>query len=310
MTQSTDQGFHAHSANDAGHYHKLEDHLHGVATLAREFAEPFGGGEVAYYAGLWHDLGKFNPSFQRYLAGERSRGPDHKAAGTKLACQFFGRLGLLVQGHHGGLRAYRDLDGWLQEKGSEPAVDRALELARALMPNLEPNGPFTPPGFLTGDRADAELWMRMVFSALVDADFLDTERHFDPEQASAREPERDIQRMWDRFQRRHQDLARQSSGLIGELRSEIYQACLETAEHPQGLFRLTVPTGGGKTLSALGFALRHASIHDLKRVVVAVPFTAITQQTAAVYREFLEEQPDSGIGNGAGASLDDGKFRR
>ena len=291
--QSAHPEFYAHSENQAGHYHKLVDHLQTVADLAREFARPFGGGEVAYYAGLWHDLGKFNPLFQRYLAGEGNRGPDHKAAGTRVACQHIGICGLLVQGHHGGLRASQDLSGWLQEKGSEPAVDRALELARAAIPNLEPNGRLQLPEFAARDRVSAELWLRMVFSALVDADFLDTEGHFNPGQTSMREPERDVRKMWERFQQRHRDHAREASDPVDEMRSEIYQACLEAAEHSPGLFRLAVPTGGGKTLSAMGFALRHASIHGLERVVVAVPFTSITQQTAAVYREFLEEHPDA-----------------
>ena len=291
--QSTHTEFYAHSENQAGHYHRLVDHLQAVAELAREFARPFGGGEVAYYAGLWHDLGKFNPLFQRYLAGERDRGPDHKAAGTRVACQHIGICGLLVQGHHGGLQASRHLSGWLEEKGSEPAVDRALELARAAIPNLEPNGRLELPEFAARDRVSAETWLRMVFSALVDADFLDTEGHFNPGQASMREPERDVRHIWERFQQRHQDHVRRASDPVDEIRSEIYQACWDAAEQPPGLFRLTVPTGGGKTLSAMGFALRHAEIHGLKRVVVAVPFTSITQQTAAVYREFLEEFPDA-----------------
>ena len=294
LMQSTHPEFYAHSENQAGRYHKLVDHLQAVADLAREFAGPFGGGEVAYYAGLWHDLGKFNPLFQRYLAGEGNRGPDHKAAGTKVACQHVGRIcGLLVQGHHGGLRASRDLPGWLREKGGEPAVDEALERARAAIPNLEPNGRLQLPDFAARDRVSAELWLRMVFSALVDADFLDTEGHFNPGQASMREPERDIRKLRERFQLRHQEYLRRAAGPVDEVRSEIYQACLEAAEHAPGLFRLAVPTGGGKTLSAMGFALQHASVHGLERVVVAVPFTSITQQTAAVYREFLEEDPDA-----------------
>ena len=287
--QSTRPEYYAHSENRDGEYHGLVDHLQAVADLAGEFARPFGGGDAAYYAGLWHDLGKFNPLFQRYLTGESSRGPDHKAAGTRVACQHIGRCGLLVQGHHGGLRASRDLSGWLEEKGSESAVDRALELARAAIPNLEPEGRLELPEFAARDRVSAELWLRMVFSALVDADFLDTEGHFNPGQATMRETEHDVRHIWERFQQRHQDHARRASGPVDEIREEIYQACLEAAEHSPGLFRLTVPTGGGKTLSAMGFALRHASIHGLKRVVVAVPFTSITQQTAAVYREFLEE---------------------
>ena len=79
--------YHAHSANEEGQRHGLVEHLRAVAELAREFSSPFGGGETAHYAGLWHDLGKFDPEFQRYLSGSRTRGPDHKGAGTRLACQ-------------------------------------------------------------------------------------------------------------------------------------------------------------------------------------------------------------------------------
>ena len=79
--------YHAHSANEEGQRHGLVEHLRAVAELAREFSSSFGGGETAHYAGLWHDLGKFDPEFQRYLSGSRPRGPDHKGAGTRLACQ-------------------------------------------------------------------------------------------------------------------------------------------------------------------------------------------------------------------------------
>ena len=79
--------YHAHSANEEGQRHGLVEHLRAVAELAREFSSSFGGGETAHYAGLWHDLGKFDPEFQRYLSGDRPRGPDHKGAGTRLACQ-------------------------------------------------------------------------------------------------------------------------------------------------------------------------------------------------------------------------------
>lgn len=106
----------AHSANEEGRTHGLAEHLLAVAEMVREFSKPFGGDEAAYYAGLWHDIGKFDPEFQRYLSGDRSCGPDHKGAGTKLACQHLGPAGLIVQGHHGGLKAEADLKGWLAEK--------------------------------------------------------------------------------------------------------------------------------------------------------------------------------------------------
>ena len=287
--------FYAHSANDEGYRHGLVEHLEAVAQMARDFASPFGGGEVAYYCGLWHDLGKFNPVFQQYLSGERQRGPDHKAAGTQMACEHLGRYcGLLVQGHHGGLRAVGDLKGWLDEKGGAPAVGQALVMARAAIADLEPSVGIELPDFVRHNPADAELWLRMVFSAVVDADFLDTESHFNPGHSAARNPAASTQQLWLRFQSRHRDHTRgAAAGLVNEVRSRVYEACLAAAEQPTGLFRLAVPTGGGKTLSGMGFALRHAVAHGLDRVIVAVPYTSITQQTAEVCRAFLEEDPSA-----------------
>ena len=283
--------FFAHSTNEDGHRHGLVEHLQAVADLAREFGEHFGGGDTAYYAGLWHDLGKFNPEFQRYLLGDNRRGPDHKASGTQLACQHLGPGGLMVQGHHGGLRAKRDLTGWLNEKNSDAAVDQALRTARQEIPDLEPLEKIKFPSFMARDPVRAELWLRMVFSALVDADYLDTERHFTSRKTAARNPKLDIGHLWELFQGRHSEHTKGAFGLVNEVRSEVYDACLAAAEKPPGIFRLAVPTGGGKTLSAMGFALRHATLHNLERVIVAVPFISITQQTAEVYRDFLEENP-------------------
>ena len=281
--------FHAHSANGSGDWHGLVEHLQAVAEIAREFARPFGGGETAYYAGLWHDLGKFNPEFQRYLRGERSRGPDHKAAGTQLACKHLGLGGLLIQGHHGGLRAGKALNGWLNEKADTSAAKESLQSAQQAIPDLEPQAPINIPDFAKHDPIRAALWLRMVFSALVDADFLDTERHFNPTQASFRGAAPGVAQLWERFQNAHRNHTKGTSGLVNGVRSEVYEACLTAAENPQGLFRLAVPTGGGKTLSGMGFALRHAVAHGLHRVIVAAPFMSITQQTAEVYRQFLEE---------------------
>ena len=284
----------AHSANDEGYRHGLVEHLRAVAQMARDFANPFGGGEVAYYCGLWHDLGKFNPVFQQYLSGDRQRGPDHKAAGTQMACEHLGRYcGLLVQGHHGGLRAVGDLKGWLDEKGGAPAVGQALGLARAAIADLEPSVGIDLPDFVKRNRTGAELWLRMVFSAVVDADFLDTERHFNSGRSTARNPAASPQQLWERFQSRHHDHTQEAAGLVNEVRSQVYEACLSAAEQPTGLFRLAVPTGGGKTLSGMGFALCHAAVHGLDRVIVAVPYTTITQQTAEVCRAFLEEDPSA-----------------
>ena len=287
----------AHSVNDAGQPHGLMEHLRGVAEMAREFSKPFGGDEAAYYAGLWHDIGKFDPEFQRHLSGSGSRGPDHKGAGTKLASQHLGPAGLIVQGHHGGLKAQADLKSWLAEKADAPAALQALETARRSIPDLEPKTRVKIPSFATKDRVKAEFWVRMVFSAVVDADFLDTERHFNPGKAGIRKTEPPLEVLWERFQERHREATQGATGPVNDIRAEIYQACLDTALNPSGVFRLTVPTGGGKTLSGMGFALRHAAAHGMKRVIVATPYTSITQQTASAYREFLgtNDEEDSPV---------------
>ena len=284
--------FHAHSANESGRFHSLIDHLNEVAKLAREFAEPYGGGDAAFHAGLWHDIGKFDPEFQEYLKGNRRKGPDHKGAGTKLACQHLGTAGLIVQGHHGGLKAFAELRGWVAEKGEAKAAVRALDTARRTISDLEPKERVRIPDFAERDSVKAELWTRMVFSAVVDADFLDTERHFNPGRTTARCTEPDVDEIRERFQVRHGEATAGATGTVNEIRAEVHQSCLNAATEKSGIFRLTVPTGGGKTLSAMAFALKHASIHGMKRVIVATPYTSITQQTASVYREFLGETTD------------------
>lgn len=282
--------FYAHSANDEGEWHGLTEHLLAVAEIAGRFCEPFNSHDAGYYAGLWHDIGKFNPEFQRYLAGERTSRLDHKGAGAKLALQHLEPLALLVQGHHGGLQAMRHCQQWVIEKDINPATENAVKFARQATSQLEPKTPIKPPQWINNEYR-VELWLRMVFSALVDADYLDTEAHFNPQQAAQRVPSIGVADLWKIFSKRHQETVQTGTpaGAVNEVRSEVYESCLAAAKKPPGFFRLAVPTGGGKTLSGMGFALRHAVIHGLDRVIVAVPFISITQQTAGVYRQFLGE---------------------
>jgi CRISPR-associated endonuclease/helicase Cas3 len=283
-------------------WHKLDDHLNAVATLAQAFAEPFGAGELAHWLGLWHDLGKCNPAFQEYLKAcyadpnHKGRGPDHKAAGARHALdQRMQLLALLIQAHHGGLKSPTDFKAWFAEKGAVPAVADALARAQHLLPALTPLTPLTLPSLIQRDRTAAELFLRLLFSALVDADFLDTEQHRSPDRAVYRGAPGDLAPLWEQLQQSQRQLSGKRDDRVNQARHAIYQACVEAAAFPPGLFRLAVPTGGGKTLSAMAFALRHALAHDLRRVVIAVPFISITEQTADVYRSVfgvgVDEQP-------------------
>jgi CRISPR-associated endonuclease/helicase Cas3 len=289
----------AHSVNGAGARHPLEAHLRETAALAREFAEPFGAGDLAAYLGLVHDIGKADCAWQERLAaveaGGGRIGVDHKMAGTWLASRAVGVFAAAVNGHHGGLPAAATLKNDL--RASDP--DRragwaaAIEQAAALIPEVTPQAPPCLPAWLEDeDSADplvTDLLMRMVFSALVDADFLDTEAHF---RGAARPrvplPATDLADRYDG--QRAALLAGAASSPADGLRQEVYSQAVAAAAGPTGLYRLAARTGSGKTLAAGGFALHHARVHRLRRVVVAVPFISITEQNAEVYRRLLDRR--------------------
>jgi len=286
----------AHTLNDQGTRHDLVDHLRGVATLVSQFAEAFGASRLARYLGLWHDIGKFDPDFQRYLieaeAGKRSRGPDHKAAGAKVALnQDLGPLALLLQGHHGGLKNKQNFRKWLAKHTG--ATDTALELAQKTIPDLFPDSPLDLPEYLTPQSdLQLEFFLRILFSALVDADFLDTEQHFSASKSAYRGSHITLADLWRRFEADQRRFENVPNTAVNCSRRQIYRACIDAATLPPGLFRLTVPTGGGKTRSGMGFALRHALEHSHERIIVAVPFITITQQTAGVYNEIFNPADD------------------
>jgi CRISPR-associated endonuclease/helicase Cas3 len=288
----------AHTPGSNNQWHLLADHLREVANLAREFAGAFGAGELAYWLGLWHDLGKCNPAFQDYLhrchadPNYHGRGPDHKAAGAQIALQHLQVLALLIQGHHGGLRNVPELKKWLNDRLKDPATNDALERARKRMPRFEPEGEPALPDHIVSDKRAAELFLRMLFSALVDADFLDTERHRNAGKAAERTSNIPLASLWERFEHDQNQFSGERTDIVGQARHAMYEACLAAADTPPGFFRLAMPTGGGKTRSAMAFALRHALHNTQRRVIVAVPFISITQQTAATYHDIFGRDDD------------------
>ncbi len=313
----------AHSANDRGERHLLVDHLREVAKLAREFVSRFGGGDLAFLAGLWHDAGKADPNWQRRLIecekGERERpGLDHKCAGALLAEEAGGMAiwtGFLIHAHHGGLGdRYRNYRPWLNENRSLPGPAKALEALRPTMPDLTGHPDPNRPDFIKSAR-NAEFFLRFTYSALIDADSLDTEAHKQGGQPPERGSLITLPELWRRYQAFLTDASPVTESEVNNVRREVHEACLQSASEPQGIFRLTVPTGGGKTRSAMAFALRHGIEHNLRRIVVAVPFTTITQQTARVYQEMFEKGYDddrpvvlehhSAAAEGAGKEIDD-----
>ena len=292
----------AHSANAYGEPQLLVDHLRNVAKLARDLAAPLGGGGLAYLAGLWHDVGKADPQWQRYLresaAGNRARGtgPDHKCAGAILAKEASQDMaGFLIQAHHGGLQNRERFGNWLRNQSQLDGPHDAIAALRRERFDLEGNEPSGLPCHARKSALGAEFFLRLVYSALVDADSLDTEAHELGGAPAERESRATLTALWSRYEA---FLAKQppiTDSPVNRVRHEVHDACLRAASKPLGVFRLTVPTGGGKTRSAMAFAIRHGIEHGLRRVIVAVPFTTITQQTAQVYRGIFEAGYHDGV---------------
>lgn len=290
--------------DEKGRPHLLADHLAAVARLARGFAADFGSGDWGYLAGLWHDLGKYASAFQRlireengfeaHIEGDLTSPRDHSSAGAIHACRKLGPLGLplafAIAGHHAGLPNLEDLKERLarREELYEAAIRNAVTEVLDPPPGLElpfPRGDQSPEA-----RRRLELWIRMVFSALCDADFLDTERFYDTERAALRGHTRTVEELAARLADYLDSLEREAPPTeLNRIRAQVRAASVSAATLPPGIFTLTVPTGGGKTLASMTFALEHAKRHGLKRVVVAIPFTSIIEQNAEVYREALGE---------------------
>jgi CRISPR-associated endonuclease/helicase Cas3 len=288
--------FYAHSTAhpDKSDWQSLSEHLHNVAELAKSFGAAFDGKEWGYLAGLLHDAGKATKEFTARLEGKPKR-VDHATFGAQLAQARAGRLGLLlsyaITGHHGGL-----MDGGAQEnqlhfrlKHGKVADDTSLLQELDISSELKP--PFLPEKEWA--MFSFAFFTRMIFSCLVDADFLDTERFCTPEKAGRRKllQNSDLLSLQKSLRMYLAEKERKAHpGKINPLRKSILAVCRTKAMTPQVFFSLTVPTGGGKTLSSLTFALDHAIVHNLNRVIYAIPFTSIIEQNAHVFSEAIGQE--------------------
>lgn len=306
--------FWAHSANQqgVGIPEPLREHLSRVACRAEEFASAFGAEQQANLAGVLHDIGKYNDRFQKYLRGEINRAGDHWSMGSLLALFFAKELGacpaLAIQAHHSGLSAlafdwqqyWNDLSNYLRR--SEIAFNNLR--ADILVQRLREDGlsiPSVANGLVVnGEHPVSEMLdVRMLFSALVDADFLETEAHFEGDAATPRRPRPsgpilDIDKAIAAFEEYVCEIQRlRGDDPISSLRNELQDICRQAAAAPQGLFTLSAPTGMGKTLAMLAFALYHARQHALRRIILVMPYLSIIDQTAKVYRKIFS--PDSGF---------------
>lgn len=287
--------WYAHSASARDRWEPLHRHLAGVAERAAELAAPFGAAEEARLAGLLHDLGKYSDRFTARLEG-KARGLDHWSAGARAAAEQQAlAAAFAIHGHHVGLPSL----GVLGENRPLPGLVPTEPEPHVLLQRLAGDGfQLTAPSppllsVPVGPRVAAMLDVRMLFSTLVDADFLETEAHFRGdglarhyrEPGAALRPEAALARLLDHLQ----TLARErpAASHVQSVRTDLLAACLAAAEAKPGLFTLSAPTGSGKTLALLAFALRHVAIHGLRRIVLAIPYLSILEQTVGIYRNLL-----------------------
>ena len=293
--------FYAHSLENEPpeKWQKLEDHLKGVSELAAKFARPFGGEEWAYLAGLWHDLGKYSDAFQARLFLENGFETHiethpgrviHSEAGGHLA-SLKGWKGIdrllswLIMGHHAGLADFEsDKTGAkaLVSKMREP--ERAEKIIRNVPADLI-NRPMPTQKFPKG--AEPSFFIRMLFSCIVDADYLDTEIFMDKDKAKERNIKYPTLEKLETYFETHMQklLSDAKASVLNGLRADVLAQCRKAAMSEEGIYSLTVPTGGGKTLSSLAFALRHAVEYGKKRIIYIIPYTNIIEQTVEVFRK-------------------------
>ena len=297
-----EQDFIAHVRVEDGAFQiqTVKEHAVGTAGLSESFASVFGAAAWGKQNGWWHDMGKYTKgSFQPYIRSASGmtveqkavNKPDHSSAGAMLAKEklpgYYQPLAYCIAGHHSGLLDWTSSgEANLSKRLSktdcyqEMLKDAPEEMQEAV---VSLNAPL-----IDDFQKEIHQWIRMLFSCLVDADYLDTERFMQPEQAARRGQYDSMETLKERFDTHMESLtAGAPASFINEKRAAILSRCREMAEKLPGFFSLTVPTGGGKTLASMAWALLHAVRYKKDRIIIVIPYTSIIVQTAAVLRNIF-----------------------
>lgn len=272
----------------------VKEHLYGTADKAAEFADKFGKADWGYCCGLLHDIGKYSKEFQNKIINDTDDKVDHSTAGAKLCMELGGYYQLLsycIAGHHAGMPDYGNtgIHSSLRYRCEKKKIcDYSSYKYDIEIPELN-----TEPIMLR-NLSDADfplsVFLRMIYSCLVDADFLDTE-YFMKNGDVNRNSGENVEILLNKLENHISEwLKNDNKESLNGRRTEILKHCLNEGQNKKGFFRLTVPTGGGKTIASLAFALKHAVENDMDRVIYVIPYTSIIEQNAQVFRDILGEQ--------------------
>lgn len=287
-----------------GHTAKFDRSSGRNSEFNHNNAAKFASADWGKALGFAHDTGKGREAWQKYLCTKSGYGYDedahleekpgkmpHAIQGAVLSEQIFGKglgriLAYCIAGHHAGLPDWASAEG--AGKGSLEfqknrvqdweEIDASLVEILRTFPHMKP-----PWSFASG--LDMSLWIRMLYSCLVDADFLDTENYMERDRFEQRSKFCSIAQLLDRFKHHIERLEQDAQDTeVNKIRKRIRNKCILMAAEKQGIYSISVPTGGGKTLSTLAFALEHALTHNLDRIIYVIPYTSIIEQNADVFR--------------------------
>ena len=265
------------------------EHLKGVAELAAKFAEEFGMAEWGRILGLLHDKGKEKKTFQQHIIKESGLDPNikvegdyrHAYVGALIAKKLFPNLHLLMDnalmGHHRGLYDDGDMKEVMKMEMPHDVSIENID-AQLVIP-------------YKGKPQDLHHLQRMLYSCLVDADYLDTEAFMQPEQSTLRGKHDSLASLEEKLEAYLDRLKKDAPDTeVNRIRNEVQQCCIKESVKEPGFYSLTVPTGGGKTLSSVLWAIKHAVRNNLNRIIIAIPYTSIITQTASVLRNIFGEE--------------------
>ncbi len=259
-----------------------EEHQRGVAQRTERFAAEFGMSDCGRLMGLLHDKGKEQKEWQKYIQGKINTGPNHAYVGAIIAQRQYPQIAPLIAqpiaGHHRGLYDYCD---YIEEIKRELPKDVTIEAAI----------PYKFPKLSKMEQYDLHHLVRMLFSCLVDADSLDTEAFMNPNQAKQRGSHTSMQELLVTFEKHLETLkANAPNTEVNHIRNYVQEQCIRESQGEVGFYSLTVPTGGGKTLASVLWALHHAVRNNLHRIIIAIPYTSIIVQTAATLKRIFGEE--------------------
>lgn len=279
----------AHSENSNGEEQSMKQHSEGVASLMKSFALASDFAEIYLYCGMLHDIGKYSEEFQKYIRLSGNKEPHAKWGAYMARKSKLINIAFPVFGHHAGLpnrdAMFEILELCAKDANKWKNIQLSLEEDEAIIPLCD-NSPFDQ----IGNTFQKELFIRFLYSALVDADSLDTERHFKKEQYDVRSSKTlDVDALLVALDKRLESFKQDTP--LNKLRTDVRLYAQSLANADQGCFSMTLPTGMGKTLTSLNWALHHAKAHPgIKRIVIVLPFISIIDQTAnelkTIFKDF------------------------